>query len=213
MSNRHRRLDYSPSSYTVHPTRARHQPMVAWDVWDQSTTDPVTRKCPRWPGRPNITCDASRIRCQGHIMGAWARHPVVTARAWENSEQVALTGCVPGKIRCKSVAMIHFPPLLVKLKYISSGKWQRTENIQYLSKVKDVKWKNVIVLLSAINALQPLLIGDLDCLRVSRSVHDWSNDINGGTFIQPKQVNSYLSLQYSWMGLSSSVSSPWILSV
>ena len=28
-------------------------------------------------------------------MGAWARHHVVTARAWENSEQVALTGCVP----------------------------------------------------------------------------------------------------------------------
>ena len=133
MSNRHRRLDYSPSSYTVHPTRARHQPMVAWDVWDQSTTDPVIRKCPRWPGRPHITCDASRIRCQGHIMGAWARHPVVTARAWENSEQVALTGCVPGKIRCKLVAMIHFPRLLVK--YISSGKWQRTHNIQSLSKV------------------------------------------------------------------------------
>ena len=34
-----------------------------------------------------------------------------------------------------------------------------------------------IVLSSAVNALQPFLIGDLDCLRVSGGVHDYIKEI------------------------------------
>ena len=34
-----------------------------------------------------------------------------------------------------------------------------------------------IVLLSAVNALQLLLIGDLNCFRVSRGVHDYNKEI------------------------------------
>ena len=75
--------------------------------------------------------------------------------------------------------------------------------------------KMKIVLSCAVNALQPFLIGDLDCLRVSCGVHDYSKEIEKEqTFNEhSKHVKSYLNLQCSWLGLSSSVCSPWILSI
>ena len=121
ISNRHRRLDYSPTQFIQlrHAAPSNGRVRCVRPIHNRSRYKEVpARWC--WPGLPHITCDASRIRCQGHIMGAWARHHVVTARAWENSEQVALTGCVQGWENQVQVAMIQFPRLLVK--YIASGK-------------------------------------------------------------------------------------------